>query len=458
MTDTNTNAGQTEDMATAETAVGLPGSNVEAAAFSYLPCRPGGPSREDTALAARIGPRLHGALRGNMTPGRVCCARRVVEATEARNLPRRAAVIAVTTTIVESTILNVTGGDRDSVGLFQQRATWGTRAQRLDPKWATDAFLNAMLQAYPNWSWLTAPIGEVCQKVQRSAFPARYQPQAPDAAIIVYALAPTSAVLAFGDTGPEIVDLQKQLARALKRALGADGVFGPATREAVIEFQRREKLEADGVAGPKTRAALRKAAAPAEAASVTALPDQAGGPEADQAAADGDGSEGRGAVEAPAGGVAGASGVRINPGVKIGSVGALLVRILAHYPRKAELYVTSGYRPNGPGQHSHHGGLVYKGSPTAAIDFAADGGTGEAGLVRMRDAAKWFYDKLADLTVELIHSTPFKDDQGFYVKNQVKYPGGGPYDAATRRQHLDHVHFATSKALAEQILARLEKK
>src|SRR3954453_22820684 len=103
-------------------------------------------------------------------------------------------------------------------------------------------------------------------------------------------------------------------------------------------------------------------------------------------------------------------------------------------------------------------GRPYKGSPAAAIDFAADGGTGEAGLVRMRDAAKWFYDKFADLTVELIHSTPFKDDRGFYVKNQVRYPGGGPYDAATRREHLNHVHFATSEALARQILARLETK
>jgi len=43
-------------------------------------------------------------------------------------------------------------------------------------------------------------------------------------------------------------------------------------------------------------------------------------------------------------------------------------------------------------------------------------------------------------------------------KNQVRYPGGGPYDAATRREHLSHVHFATSEALAKQILARLEKK
>jgi GH24 family phage-related lysozyme (muramidase) len=42
------------------------------------------------------------------------------------------------------------------------------------------------------------------------------------------------------------------------------------------------------------------------------------------------------------------------------------------------------------------------------------------------------------------------------VKNQRKFPGGGPYSPQTRRQHRDHVHFATSKSLAQKILARLE--
>ena len=75
----------------------------------------------------------------------------------------------------------------------------------------------------------------------------------------------------------------------------------------------------------------------------------------------------------------------------------------------------------------------------------------------MRDVAKWLYGHFAAYTVELIHTTPYATDHGFYVKNQRKYPGGGPYDKATRQQHRNHVHFATSKALARKILARLNK-
>ena len=72
----------------------------------------------------------------------------------------------------------------------------------------------------------------------------------------------------------------------------------------------------------------------------------------------------------------------------------------------------------------------------------------------MRDVAKWLYDNFANDTVELIHTTPFNTDRGFYVDNQKKYPGGAVYDAETRREHRDHVHFACSKKLAQKILAR----
>jgi hypothetical protein len=75
----------------------------------------------------------------------------------------------------------------------------------------------------------------------------------------------------------------------------------------------------------------------------------------------------------------------------------------------------------------------------------------------MRDIAKWLYNHFAADTVELIHTTPYTTDAGFYVKNQRKYPGGGPYDKQTRQQHRNHVHFATSKGLAKKILARLGK-
>jgi hypothetical protein len=163
-------------------------SPVALTAGGTLPCRKGGPAAADKAVVKKIGPKLRGKLRGHLTADRICCARRIVAAVKARRLHRRAAVIAVTTTIVEASLLNVNYGDRDSLGLFQQRASWGSRAQRLNPTWATNAFLGAMLKKFPNNSWMKTPIGKVCQAVQVSAFPGRYQPEVADARTIVIAL------------------------------------------------------------------------------------------------------------------------------------------------------------------------------------------------------------------------------------------------------------------------------
>ena len=139
-------------------------------------------------------------------------------------------------------------------------------------------------------------------------------------------------------------------------------------------------------------------------------------------------------------------GARVQAGVRVGPVGRQVLRIVNHYPRAGTLTITSAFRP---GARSHHRGLVYGNSPTAALDIWANSAAG------MRDVARWLYDRFAGDTVELIHTTPFNTDRGFYVKNQRKYPGGGVYGPQTRREHRDHVHFATSKALAAKILARL---
>lgn len=75
---------------------------------------------------------------------------------------------------VESHMNNLNCGDRDSLGVFQQRpsAGWGTPEQIMDPVYATNAFLD---QAIPNDQEdpsMTA--GQLAQSVQRSAFPDRY--------------------------------------------------------------------------------------------------------------------------------------------------------------------------------------------------------------------------------------------------------------------------------------------
>ncbi|MDH2430708.1 VCBS repeat-containing protein [Sphaerisporangium sp. TRM90804] len=162
-----------------------------AAARELAACDPAGPTSTDASLATQLNSRLNAKMRGYMSAYRVSCARMVVKTVKDRGLDPRAAVIAITTTIVEASIDNVAEElDHDSLGLFQQRASWGTRAQRLDPVWATNAFLNKMLSLYPGDSWKTAPVGEVCQRVQVSAFPERYQPQAADAQIIVDTITP----------------------------------------------------------------------------------------------------------------------------------------------------------------------------------------------------------------------------------------------------------------------------
>ena len=65
-----------------------------------------------------------------------------------RGLPARAATIAIATAIQESGMINISHGDRDSLGLFQQRPSqgWGTPEQILDPVYSTNAFYDALIK------------------------------------------------------------------------------------------------------------------------------------------------------------------------------------------------------------------------------------------------------------------------------------------------------------------------
>jgi len=76
--------------------------------------------------------------------------------------------IAVMTAMTESGLRNLDHGDRDSLGLFQQRPSqgWGTPAQLMDPKYATEAFTHALL-GVPGWKHMTPWLA--AQAVQHSA-------------------------------------------------------------------------------------------------------------------------------------------------------------------------------------------------------------------------------------------------------------------------------------------------
>ena len=104
-----------------------------------------------------------------------------------RGMPARAASIALATAYQESKLYNIDYGDRDSVGLFQQRPSqgWGTVAQLMDPVYATNAFFDA-LQDVDGYE--TMAITVAAQEVQPSAFPDAYADHEQDGRALASAL------------------------------------------------------------------------------------------------------------------------------------------------------------------------------------------------------------------------------------------------------------------------------
>ncbi|MCZ2836623.1 hypothetical protein [Modestobacter sp. VKM Ac-2985] len=108
-----------------------------------------------------------------------------------RGLPPRATVIALATAQQESRLRNLDYGDRDSLGLFQQRPSqgWGSEAQVQDPVYSAGKFFDGLVKV-PGWE--TGRLTEVAQEVQRSGFPEAYQQWEPMATALTGALLATS--------------------------------------------------------------------------------------------------------------------------------------------------------------------------------------------------------------------------------------------------------------------------
>ncbi|MBF9134729.1 M23 family metallopeptidase [Plantactinospora sp. S1510] len=121
-------------------------------------------------------------------------------------VPARGWVIAVATAMQESTLRILVGGDRDSVGLFQQRPSqgWGTPAQLQDPVYAAEKFFGELATIS---GWQTMPLAEAAQAVQISAFPDAYAKWEVPATQLVTAIAdaaglPTDGMAGCGAIGP----------------------------------------------------------------------------------------------------------------------------------------------------------------------------------------------------------------------------------------------------------------
>ena len=120
-----------------------------------------------------------------LTSGQTANARTIVAVGRDLGVPAYGWVIAVATAMQESNLINTPGGDRDSVGLFQQRTAWGSTPERMDPATSARMFYTGGRQGQPGLldiaSFEQMSLTTAAQAVQRSAFPnayAKWQPLA----------------------------------------------------------------------------------------------------------------------------------------------------------------------------------------------------------------------------------------------------------------------------------------
>ncbi|MFH9010262.1 heavy metal transporter [Streptomyces sp. NPDC017943] len=153
------------------------------------------------------------------TPEQAVNAATITAVGTARGLPERAVTIALATALQESALRNIDYGDRDSLGLFQQRPSqgWGTPREIMDPTYSAGEFYDHLVKV-PGYTRL--PLTVAAQRVQRSGFPQAYAKHEPDASLLAAAL-----------TGQSAATLTCEGRPGATRASGADGVRAALVRD-----------------------------------------------------------------------------------------------------------------------------------------------------------------------------------------------------------------------------------
>ncbi|MFH8978075.1 heavy metal transporter [Streptomyces sp. NPDC017890] len=174
------------------------------------------------------------------TPEQAVNAAAITAAGTARGLPERAVTIALATALQESSLRNIEHGDRDSLGLFQQRPSqgWGTPERIMDPAYSAGMFYEHLVEV-PGYTRL--PLTVAAQRVQRSGFPQAYAKHEPDATLLAAALTGRSAATLTCEGRPEAA-----------RAQGPDAVRAALVRDFGQDVLRSAGSAADDAATAPT--------------------------------------------------------------------------------------------------------------------------------------------------------------------------------------------------------------
>ncbi|MFI8308743.1 C40 family peptidase [Streptomyces sp. NPDC085927] len=144
------------------------------------------------------------------------------------DVPKRGQIIALATAVQESRLRNLSSGDRDSLGLFQQRPSqgWGTAEQIRDPVYASERFYKALLKVH---GWQQMTLTQAAQVVQKSGYPDAYAQWEPLATALQKAIA-----AAFPGSGEDTPDQDSATSPPLSDCSTADGSsFGSIPEGAV---------------------------------------------------------------------------------------------------------------------------------------------------------------------------------------------------------------------------------
>lgn len=127
----------------------------------------------------------------------------------ADNVPTAGLIIAVMTAMQESTLHNINYGDRDSIGLFQQRNAWASNAERRDVAKTAHLFFTGGHAGQKGLldikGWQQMSKGQAAQKVQVSAFPNAYAKWEKMATALVSAILRTSKPMSSADLAAQSV-------------------------------------------------------------------------------------------------------------------------------------------------------------------------------------------------------------------------------------------------------------
>ncbi|MFD7782240.1 C40 family peptidase [Streptomyces nojiriensis] len=142
----------------------------------------------------------------------------------ALKVPARGQIVALATALQESGLRNLTYGDRDSLGLFQQRPSqgWGTPEQVRDPVYASTKFYQGLLKVR---GWESMTVTQAAQAVQLSGYPDAYAKWEPLATALQGAIA---ATLPAAESSGQVSPPPAGRAVAVGTCGGSDGTeFGP---------------------------------------------------------------------------------------------------------------------------------------------------------------------------------------------------------------------------------------